>query len=397
MAKRTKKSQTEAAEEVADVVVPDNTEQDSLETAPVDEVQTPDPVMEDPAPEPAPETSPEPVPEPEAAPAPAPAQTVTNRENNVLLPMIFGGLIAGGIGYGAAYLQRPVVDVPLEERVAMQADEIAALQAAVATPVTLPDMTPLNEQIATLATETSGQFDTLNGRIAALDARVEAVEKQPSADGTLQDTAVAAFQRELDELRAQTEQMSADAAAALQATRDEAAAIEQNAIDNARAATARAALARVEAALQSGAPFGEVLPDLADAVQSPVPEGLTAAAEGIPTLGQLQADFPAAARAALATARAEGADGSESGGLTGFLQSQLNVRSTAPKEGNSVDAILSRAEAALKTGELTQTLAELATLPEVVRGTLSDWIARAETRVAAREAVTTLSQSINDN
>ncbi|MEJ6396637.1 COG4223 family protein [Yoonia sp. 208BN28-4] len=366
----------------------DSTSDDTVEMASV-----PDPVMDKSG-----TTASEPAPEPaRAAPVVAPVPTQPNRENNVLLPMILGGLIAGGIGYGVAYMQRPVVDMPLEDRVAAQQADIEALQAVVAEPVEMPDMTPLNEQIATLSAETTNQFDALTGQIDALDERVAAVEKQPSADGTLQDTAVAAFQRELDELRAQTEQMSADAAAALQATRDEAAAIEQNAIDNARAATARAAIARVEAALQSGAPFGDVLPDLADAVDMPIPEGLTEAADGIPTLGQLQADFPAAARAALSTARAEGADGSESGGLTGFLQSQLNVRSVTPQEGTSVDAVLSRAEAALKDGNLNETMVEVTALPAVVRGTLSDWIARAETRIAAMQAVDTLSQSINDN
>ncbi len=404
MAKRTKKSQTEATDEdVTDAIVTEEVGPETEDKAPDEPITSPDPV-EDMAsaeiPEPEPQSAPDPIPEPEVVrqpePSAAPVYKDTNRENNVLLPMILGGLIAAGIGYGAAYLQRPVIDVPLEEQVAIQANDIAALQAVVAEPIEMPDMTPLNDQIATLRDESAGRLDAIDTRIAEIDTRLDAVEKQPSADGTLQETAIAAFQRELDELREQTEQMSADAAAALQATREEASAIEQNAIDNARAATARAALARVQAALETGAAFGDILPDLADAVAIPIPVGLTAAADGIPTLGQLQADFPATARTALSAARSDGADGSDGGGITGFLRNQLNVRSVTPQEGDGVDAVLSRAEAALKAGRLNETMTEIATLPEGVRGTMSDWLARAEKRVVALEAVETLSQSIND-
>jgi hypothetical protein len=321
----------------------------------------------------------------------------TNRENNVLLPMILGGLIAGGLGYGAAYLSRPVIDVPLDQQVAIHADEISALQASVGEIPEGVDLSPLSEQISANFDDLTGQIASFDQRIAMLEGRIDAVEKQPSGDGTLQDTAVAAFQRELDELRSQTEQMSADSAAALQATRDEATAIEQNAIENARIATSRAALARVQGALESGAAFGDVLTDLEDALGAPAPSAITEVADGVPTLGQLQADFPAAARIALSAARAEGADGGEAGGVGAFLRNQLNVRSVTPQEGDSADAVLSRAEAALRAGRLNETLAETASLPEVARGALSEWLTRAEIRSNALAAAEELSQSLNDN
>jgi hypothetical protein len=403
LAKRTKKSGTVKPDDVIDAVVTEDVSPDAelVETPDAAPDVTPEDVAEI-VTEDAPEIAAEPVPEPEVASAPqeppAPAYVDSSQENSVLLPMILGGLIAGGLGYGAAYLMRPVVDIPLDQQVAMHSDEIAALQASVGAEPEGVDLDPLTTQITENFDTLSGQITDMGGRIASLEERFDTLEKQPSSDGTLQDTAVAAFQRELDELRDQTEQMSADAAAALQATRDEAAAIEQNAVENARVATARASLARVQGALESGAPFGDVLTDLADAVDAPIPDALTeVAADGIPTLGQLQADFPSAARAALATARSEGASGDESGGFGAFLRSQLNVRSVTPQEGDSADAILSRAEANLRDGLLNETIAEIATLPEVARGALSAWLTRAELRSNALAAADELNQSLTVN
>lgn len=404
MAKRTKKSQTEEPQDAVEVVI--DAEQAPESTDPVEEfvTQTDDktPQIEE---EPAdiPDLEPpvaetlEPVPTPEPEPAPPPPYSEPNRENSVLLPMILGGLIAGGLGYGAAYLGRPVIDVPLDQQVAAHAAQITALETAVAAPPPTVDLAPLEERLATFSAQIGDQISGIDERIDGLDDRVAAVEKQPSADGTLQDTAVAAFQRELDELRAQTEQMSADAAAALQATRDEASAIENNAIENARRATARASIARIQGALESGAGFADILVDLDDAIDAPIPDALIAAAEGVPTLGKLQADFPAAAREALTIARAEGASGEEATGVGAFLRNQLNVRSVTPQEGDSADAVLSRAEAALRIGQLNETLAEVALLPDVSRAALSDWLSRAQMRAAAIEAAATLTQSLSDN
>ena len=73
----------------------------------------------------------------------------------------------------------------------------------------------------------------------------------------------------------------------------------------------------------------------------------------LPTLASLQASFPDyAARAALATARAEKAHlAKRRAGLPHSLRNQLDVRSVAPKEGNdSADAVLSRARGRVERG-----------------------------------------------
>ena len=83
--------------------------------------------------------------------------------------------------------------------------------------------------------------------------------------------------------------------------------------------------------------------------------------------------------------------------MASFLRNQFDVRSVAPKEGDGTDAILSRAEATLRQGRLTETLAEVGALPEVARAELSDWIALAEARADALAAAASLSTSLNDN
>ena len=107
-------------------------------------------------------------------------------------------------------------------------------------------------------------------------------------------------------------------------------------------------MSRIEGGLETGAPLGAALDDLADALQSDVPAELADVRDGVATLASLQASFPDYARAALATARREGASGEAEGGFTAFLRNQLDVRSVAPKDGDSADAVLSRAEAAFK-------------------------------------------------
>jgi hypothetical protein len=75
----------------------------------------------------------------------------------------------------------------------------------------------------------------------------------------------------------------------------------------------------------------------------------------------------------------------------------LDVRSVAPKEGNDADAVLSRAQAAINEGRLSDTLAELGALPEVARAELTEWQGLAEARADALAAAATLSTSLNDN
>lgn len=317
-------------------------------------------------------------------------------------PLALGGFLAGVIGYAiATYYPLTGNTDDLDAQLAAQADQIAQLEAQLADQPA-PDLSALEALIEAVRTDTADQIGALEGdlegQFATIDTRLIEVEKRPNGDGTLSDTALDAYQRELEQLRAELDasqanvmSAAAQAEADLAAARAEAELLEKEALAAAEAAAARAALNRVAAAVETGAPFASAIADLPD----DVPAALSAASEtGVATTASLVDQFPAAARAALATARAEGVS-DDAGGLGGFLRSQFDVRSTSPKEGSGPDAVLSRAEAAVKEGRVADALAELEALPEVARAELTDWTALATERADVLDAIATLSETYN--
>ena len=304
------------------------------------------------------------------------------------MPAILGGLVAGAIGFGAAYFVLPKPDTTLLAQISAQASEIAELRDQIA--ASTPDLSGVEAAQAA----TADAMVAADGRITALETRLNDLSNRAGDSGSV---STAAYEAELDALRSEMENLRGTAIAELESAREQAAEIENNAEAAARAAAGRASLARIQSGMETGAPLGEALDDLAAALQADVPAALTAVRDGTPTLAALQSDFPALARAALATARAEGVSGEAEGGFASFLRNQFDVRSVAPKDGDGTDAILSRAEATLRHGRLTDALAEVGALPEVARAELSDWIALAEARADALAAAATLSTSLNDN
>ena len=81
--------------------------------------------------------------------------------------------------------------------------------------------------------------------------------------------------------------------------------------------------------------------------------------------------------------------------LAAFVRRQTNARSLSPQEGDDADAVLSRAEAALRDGDLGAALAELEALPDAAKPALSDWISAAEERRDAVSAVESLTNTVN--
>ena len=337
-------------------------------------------------------------PEPQADPAPETNAQQTQSAGAGFLPLLLGGVVAGAIGYGVAtYFPMNDGSVDVSVQMQAQADQLAALEAKLAD-IPAVDLSGVEAQIASVGDQAAALSGAIDTNFADLDARLTEVEKRPGADGTLSDTALAAYQRELEQLRADLEIQQAtvmstvaQAETDLAAARAEAEALEQEARASAEAAASRAALNRVSTAIETGAPFADALGDLG----GDLPAALSSAAEnGVATTAELTSDFPAAARAALATARAEGVS-DESGGLGGFLRNQFDVRSTAPQEGSSPDAVLSRAEAAIKEGRVADALAEIEALPEVARAEMTDWTAQATERADVLDAVATLSETYN--
>jgi hypothetical protein len=337
------------------------------------------------------------------------------------LALAFGGIVAGAIGYGASFLSpppRPVIDPELAasvdtagERIDALASDVAALKDAPAP--TMPDVTGIETRLS----EFSGRLDTLDVQIADLKSTVEqtsaaletgagdlsqriaALESaEPSGMPAASEDQIAAFRDRLEAITSEAEarlnaateraaELEADAAARaeeLQANAEAAAAAAQAEAARIEAEARRqAALADVKAALDSGTSFAPALNELKDA-----PPNLSAVAEeGVPTLAELQRAFPEAARAAVHSAAAAPEDASAGERFAAFLKRRTSARSLTPQEGTDTDAILSRAEAALGSGDLDTALAELQTLPEPAQAAMQDWLDRAQVRAAALAAV----------
>ncbi|MBQ2261551.1 MAG: hypothetical protein II336_09300 [Loktanella sp.] len=329
-------------------------------------------------------------------PVPAKATSASQKPRNAFVPLLLGGVVAGAIGFAVAGVILPAAENDLDTLIAAQEARITALQQEVAAqePVDLAPVTAaqsdLFAQLASLQDDLTALRTDLEDRIAALEAG------PPAQDGVVMpDTA--GFEAEIDALRAQLADMTDIARTELDAARSEAAAIEENAAAAARNAAARAALARLQTSLETGAPLGAALNDLEDVLDGPAPDALLAAQDGVPTLAALQESFPDYARAALTTARAEGVAGEDDSGVAAFLRNQFAVRSVNPRDGDTADAVLSRAQAAVRSGRLADALSEITALPEVARAEMSDWIANAELRADAVAAIDTLATSLRDN
>ncbi len=369
-----RKASTESDVQAVDVIPPEVHASPAKKEPPkVSEVQKPTPKIEKPAPVQA-------------------AQPPVAPQGNRFLPLVLGGLVAGIIGFAIATLTNPTPNADLSD----QAAAIAQLERQIADQPTI-DLTDIEAaqsdlaaQIAQIQLDMQTALDTQSERIGAL-------ERLPRGQGVASVPAIAAYEAELDALRAQIDEMTDIAVTQLDTARAEVAAIENNAAAAARNAAARAALARIQTALESGAPLGAALGDLEAAIGEGAPDALIAVQDGVPTLASLQDQFPEFARAALTTARNEGVAGEENSGFGAFMRNQFEVRSVAPREGTDSDAILSRAEAAVRAGRLADALAEISALPEVARAEMSDWLALAEARADAIAAVDILSTSLNNN
>ena len=325
-------------------------------------------------------------------------ETVVVRKGG-FIPMLLGGVAAAAIGFGLARsgvlegMPLPGLGMAqdqmteLSERIAAQDGEISDLVGRLAAlesapPPELPDMPDPAPMIEDLST----QIGVLAQRIDALESRpaTGAAAADPGTQAAL-DAAVAELDQIRQALDAQRSEIAALSDAALQ--EEEAARL------TARGAMQRAALARIQTALDAGTPFAEALTDLRDSGVD-VPQPLNEKAEeGVVTLAALQASFPDLARDTLRAVRQENGGT----GIGGFLETQLGLRSLQPKEGDDPDAVLSRAEAALRTGSLAEALTELDALPESAAAILTEWRTQAETRLAALAAAQDLAQALNTN
>ena len=196
-----------------------------------------------------------------------------------------------------------------------------------------------------------------------------------------------------DEATRQREQTRAMAAAVEKATADLGArgTGEQKALGAARASAVIGVAARLSAALDSGLPFTADLGLLAplaqgDAKLTEIIAALQPRAQtGVAARAALVAEFPAVAKAALADDLADDSFGER---LLGKLKSIVSLRRVgADVQGDSVEAKLARAEAALEAGDVAKAVELVKSLPPQTAKATAAWLGRAEAHLAAKRAV----------
>lgn len=312
-------------------------------------------------------------------------------------PMVFGGVIAAGLGYGVAHYVPlstfGIVSPASERETAVDAqlkdltDQIAALQGTVENAPVTPDY---SVDIAAAQDAISGVRTEMTDGFAAVNAKIVEIEKRPIASGDASG-AVAAYETELQAMQDRITAVADDATARIAAAEAKASELEENASLVSNAALARAALMRVETAVARGGVFDEPLTSFAELSGTEVPAALKSASiSGIATLPVLQSTFPDAARAALAASRKENASGDALGRVGAFLKTQVNARSLTPREGADPDAVLSRVESALRDDRLDVALSEIQGLPATGQEALATWADAAQARLDAVSALQAL-------
>ena len=330
---------------------------------------------------------------------------------NTVLAMGFGGVIAAALGFavadysgarvlfGGTSAQPSAFETQTSESLTDQAFRISELSDRMQTTEgrVTSSLAASDAQLKAMREDLEArtqQIEELDATLSSILGRLDTLETRPLTEAVGPEI-VAAYQRELDALRAaiaaQRAEVEAFAATAIEA--------ERAADAKAHLARGRTALARISAAMETGSAFADDLALVTKATGTPVPAALDALSEtGARTQIELVESFPAVARAALAAARKEEPRAEGAGGrVSNFLRTQLGVRSVAPRDGTDADAILSRAEAALKGGDLDGALAEIAALPEAAKAALSGWLESATDRHAALAALHSLSTELTQD
>ncbi|MQQ08172.1 hypothetical protein GFB49_06895 [Epibacterium sp. SM1979] len=320
-----------------------------------------------------------------------------------VVPTVIGGIIAAGLGFGLA--QTEVLD-PYFGKGGAEIESLTAAQSDLGQKLTdvttrldalvIPDLDPLAVRVDALEgfandlpQQPSVDLSAIETKLADLQSQIAALQARPVTEGASAE-ATAAFEAEIAKLQDSFSKQREE----VEAMFDQARALEQASAEAAKIASAQTVLARLRAAVDAGQPFGGMTSELSD-LGVDVPQALLdRGTDGVSTLAALTESFAPAARAALAAVRDEGKD---SAGLLDYVNRHLGARSVAPRDGDDPDAVLSRAEAAVRKGDLETAISETSTLPEAAASAMADWVDAAVARQQTLVAAETLSQSLNAN
>lgn len=250
----------------------------------------------------------------------------------------------------------------------------------------------IREQVAALET----RLDDLNTELAGLQARQ--AELRDSQTG-LSDDLDSRIQAVRSDLTGALERETGDVMARLNeiASRAEAAG-EARQGELARNAALVLAMGRLRDAAAGGRPFPGAWESVtALGVDAAVyPAAAEAAVNGVPAQSNLRDRFPDVASRAVVAA-ATGEDESLIGGALRRVGNVVRVRRTGELEGDSVEAVVARAEARVREGDLRAAVTELEALDGEAAEAVAAWKGDAERRIALEAAIDGLQTAVYQN
>ena len=331
-----------------------------------------------------------------------------NRTNLVVL--MTGGILAVAIGFGAAIglykygvLFSPAspneAQIDIKTNISKQNEQFSELEKKVSSVQSKLELLILrtgtdntSEKFEFLDKEINQftiELETINLQLSTLSKRTDDLEKRPVLTAVPEDI-IEKHSKELEALKETLTQQREQ----VQEVMQEAEAKEAIAKKAALEARIFSAVSRLSTAVKNGSNYADALVDFEAASELKVPDVLRKYAQtGFVTKEQLIEQFPIAARLAVNSARSEGQD-AQGKTFADYLKTQLKARSVVPREGMSADAILSRAEAAVKDDRLTDALSELEALDLTARNQMNDWVSKAEERLAAVAYIDTIMAQI---
>ena len=328
----------------------------------------------------------------------------TERKSSGVLSLVIAGFICSGLGFGAAILSQPSNPIwPVHPDVAQFRDEttgkitgidtrLNALEGRVSNVDQRAVGDVFQSDLDELTTGFDQRFLEIGSQLQNFDKRLAALEKS-TIESAIPDELVAQYQDEVKRLKETLEAQRESLQQFMSETAETANEVTQRAKDT----VARGILAQIRAAIDAGGPFDTAIKEFDEQVGEVLPNQLRSLAEeGVQTYQELRDSFAEAARSALNAARDELNESEGFAGIGNYLRKQFQARSVTPKTGDDADAVLSRAEQALRENDLNGALNELDALPDAARDQMQPWIDQARERQDALEQLDILSQEIGN-
>jgi hypothetical protein len=294
----------------------------------------------------------------------------------------------------------PQVDIT-NQIAAMQTDyetRLAEIEATLKQADATANIEPLLAQLATKDTEAEAAIDAATKATKALEmvvatlqtelTKVTAKQTLSAEGGQASDEALQQFEDKLSAISTAQQKLNQSQQIAVEA--------QQDAEGKLRLANAANAISRISDALETGRPFQDELGQLTGITSIDLPSGLADISKtGTASLSELKKQLPELSRTILREDAAANAGTSAIGKFTAFMKSQVGTRSLGPQQGDNMDAVLSRIEAALDKDDLTNALTETEMLTDAAKLTMGKWVASLAQLKRANDALQTVHEQLS--